>query len=151
LPFACIPPFDPANADQYSKFETDIFEYLAEEIFICIPAYNEGKDAFLRTIGSITNSNYPKEKLYMLFIVDGNRQHSFEAVMEVLLGTPWTGTIFTFVINYGLRTGKRWQSCFREWYLCWSCMVRLFEGRKPWEERFSMAFRGNYAKSSPSN
>lgn len=66
---------------------------ILDEIIICIPAYNEGRDAFINTIDSIDASNYPKEKLYMFFIVDGNRGNSFQALMSVL-NPNWKG--FTF-------------------------------------------------------
>jgi hypothetical protein len=55
-----------------------------EEVFICIPAYNEGKEAFMNTISSIAASNYPKHRMYMFFIVDGNKANSFENLMECL-------------------------------------------------------------------
>lgn len=60
-----------------------------EEVFICIPAYNEGKEAFMNTIGSIASTNYPKHKMYMFFIVDGNKANSFENLMECLLKKPY--------------------------------------------------------------
>lgn len=61
-----------------------------EEVFICIPAYNEGKEAFMNTISSISASNYPKHKMYMFFIVDGNKANSFENLMECLTKKPYT-------------------------------------------------------------
>ena len=38
-----------------------------EEVFICIPAYNENKEAFMNSIDSISATNYPKHKMYMFF------------------------------------------------------------------------------------
>lgn len=72
----CEPGYD-ANNEKY------------EEVFICIPAYNEGKEAFMNTIGSIAETNYPKHKMYMFFIVDGNKACSFENLMECLLKKPY--------------------------------------------------------------
>eukprot|EP01114_Cavostelium_apophysatum_P013196 TRINITY_DN3137_c0_g1_i1.p1 TRINITY_DN3137_c0_g1~~TRINITY_DN3137_c0_g1_i1.p1 ORF type:complete len:794 (-),score=191.04 TRINITY_DN3137_c0_g1_i1:1423-3804(-) len=65
-----------------------------DDIFICIPAYNEDIAAFSRTISSICNSYYPRNKMYMLFIVDGNKDGSFENLMEVLLdGKPFEDVV----------------------------------------------------------
>jgi cellulose synthase/poly-beta-1,6-N-acetylglucosamine synthase-like glycosyltransferase len=57
----------------------------------------EDRAAFERTIHSIVRSNYPKEKLYMLFIVDGNRARSFESLMETLHDEPYTSTAPPFI------------------------------------------------------
>lgn len=92
-----------------------------DNIMICIPAYNEGVDAFLRTIQSITRSNYPKDKMYMFFIVDGNKANrqfltstnqkltrvkSFESLMQAL-GVALKSKSFSFtfckVFTYLLR------------------------------------------------
>jgi cellulose synthase/poly-beta-1,6-N-acetylglucosamine synthase-like glycosyltransferase len=100
----CKSDYDPNDTEKY------------KEVFICIPSYNEGKEAFLRTIGSITNSNYPKEKLYMLFIVDGNKANSFENLMEVLLGQPWTEPVKsgTRVLESGVYAGVAWSVFLKE-------------------------------------
>lgn len=65
--------------------------HLLDNIFVCIPAYNEPPEAFERTISSIVNSRYPRDKLYMFFIVDGNRGRCFENCMTVLKEKVWTG------------------------------------------------------------
>jgi len=75
--------------------ESDDFD----NIFICIPAYNEDIAAFSRTISSICNSVYPRNKMYMLFIVDGNRDKSFESLMEVLQD----GKQFEEIVPYGVQ------------------------------------------------
>ena len=74
---------------------TFFFQYKTKkiaEIIICIPAYSEGKEAFLNTIGSIVDSDYPHDKLYMFFIIDGNRGNSFQHCLSILnpdfKGTP---------------------------------------------------------------
>eukprot|EP01114_Cavostelium_apophysatum_P009296 TRINITY_DN223_c0_g1_i1.p1 TRINITY_DN223_c0_g1~~TRINITY_DN223_c0_g1_i1.p1 ORF type:complete len:836 (+),score=267.36 TRINITY_DN223_c0_g1_i1:237-2744(+) len=73
------------------KYDPNNAEY--EEVFICIPAYNEGKEAFMNTIGSISASNYPKHKMYMFFIVDGNKANSYENLMECLTKKPYAETV----------------------------------------------------------
>lgn len=32
--------------------------------------------------------------MYMVFVVDGNKNNTFQSLMEVLEGTPFTGIIF---------------------------------------------------------
>ena len=75
-----LPPYDPEH-DKY------------EQVFICIPAYSEGIEAFKRTVDSICDSNYPKDKLYMLFIVDGNKANCFQNLMSILEDRDYKGTV----------------------------------------------------------
>jgi len=56
----------------------------SKSILICVPVYNEGKSSFERMLASIVKSNYPKQKLYVMFIVDGNKSNSFQRLMSVL-------------------------------------------------------------------
>jgi len=82
--FKCCSSYDATDPEQAK---------LAKEIFICIPAYNEERAAFENTVGSICASNYPKEKLYMLFIIDGNKGNTFQNVMELLLDGPYPDAV----------------------------------------------------------
>lgn len=87
------------------------------EIFICIPAYNEGREAFLNTINSIDQANYPKEKLYMFFIVDGNRGNSFESLMSVLRpDVEWKGKVKEGErsLQHGIYNGIGWSVFLKE-------------------------------------
>lgn len=69
---------------------------------ICIPAYNEGRGAFQNTISSVSNSNYPSDKMYMFIIIDGNRGGTYESAMAVLNDLPedqdWSGK-FSFLFS----------------------------------------------------
>jgi len=78
-----------------------------EEVFICIPAYNEGKEAFMNTISSISATNYPKHRMYMFFIVDGNKAASFENLMECLLKKPYDEPVppRTRLLKHGVYDG----------------------------------------------
>jgi hypothetical protein len=86
----CCCKYDETNPD-YSKQTHSPQLTMPEELFICIPAYNEGKEAFERTIESIVNARYPKHKMYMFFIVDGNKARSFEALMGILQDGSFQG------------------------------------------------------------
>jgi len=60
-----------------------------EEVFVCIPVYNESKASLERVVTSIYSSHYTKHKMYMVFIVDGNKNNTFQSLLEVLEGTPF--------------------------------------------------------------
>lgn len=42
-------------------------------------------------LASIVKSNYPKQKLYVMFIVDGNKSNSFQRLMSVLNNKEFEG------------------------------------------------------------
>lgn len=65
-----------------SDYDPETGEY--DEVFICVPVFNESQFNMERTISSITNSNYTKQKLYVIFIVDGNKGATFQTLMECL-------------------------------------------------------------------
>lgn len=55
-----------------------------DNILICIPAYNEGSEAFLKTINSIVSSTFPLSKMHIYFIIDGRKNGCFDNLMKVI-------------------------------------------------------------------
>ncbi len=43
------------------------------KVIVTVPCYNEGTDELTKTINSIRDESYPKEKKLLLFIADGNK------------------------------------------------------------------------------
>ena len=56
-------------------------------VSIIIPAYNEEK-TILRTLQSINNVNYPKDKLQVLVINDGSQDHTASLVNNYIRNKP---------------------------------------------------------------
>jgi len=88
-----------------SDYDPESADY--EEVFICVPVYNESRSVLEQTVSAITNSNYTKHKLYVVFIVDGNKGSTFQALMEVLEGTIYEERVpsATRVIKHGACNG----------------------------------------------
>eukprot|EP01114_Cavostelium_apophysatum_P012633 TRINITY_DN2877_c0_g1_i1.p1 TRINITY_DN2877_c0_g1~~TRINITY_DN2877_c0_g1_i1.p1 ORF type:complete len:682 (+),score=155.55 TRINITY_DN2877_c0_g1_i1:58-2046(+) len=97
-----------------SDYDPESADY--EEIFICIPVYNESKAALERAISSVTNSNYTKHKLYCVFIVDGNKGSTFQSLMELLEGPKFAEKVApnTRVVKHGSCNGVNYSVFLKE-------------------------------------
>lgn len=53
--------------------------------------------------------------MYMVFVVDGNKNNTFQSLMEVLEGTPFTGIIIFEVIPTIPRAHPEWKTIYEAW------------------------------------
>lgn len=86
----------------------------------------------------------------MMFIVDGNKANSFESLMEVLTGSPWTGnggyfdTLNIIMLAKSLRPPKLFQNQFLLERVFWNTeytvmWVGVYFSRKKIEERETLS------------
>ena len=77
--------FDQKKLFRKEKTETDLDSY--PFISILVPAYNEEK-TIEKTLRSIDRLEYPKEKIEVIIINDGSRDHTEDVIQNCIRGKP---------------------------------------------------------------
>ncbi|MBI2102563.1 glycosyltransferase family 2 protein [Candidatus Woesearchaeota archaeon] len=77
--------FDQKKLFRKEKTETNLISY--PFVSILVPAYNEEK-TIEKTLRSIDQLEYPKEKIEVIIINDGSKDHTEEVIQNVIRGKP---------------------------------------------------------------